>query len=238
MDETLRREVLREMECHVFVSGVQQHEEAADVARMIAELHADGAARRVGPVVMRHLAAFRCEPVDFLQPRLRQHVARDEGTSAKGFGAAADRDETANEVDELGVHLAAGDPVEPARLVVLGVGVVVAVLAARELVAHEQHGRADREEDGGEEIALLPRPHRENLRIGRVALDAIVGREVMGVAVLIILAVRLVVALVVADEIAQREPVVRRDELHGRPRVAAAGFENLSRASDGASEGG
>ena len=49
-------------------------------------------------------------------------------------------------------------------------------------------------------------------------------------AVLVVLAVRLVVALVVADEVVQREPVMGADEVHRGPGLASGGSENLARA--------
>ena len=52
----------------------------------------------------------------------------------------------------------------------------------------------------------------------------------MGVPVAVILAVRLVVLLVVGDEVVQREAVVRGDEVDARPGLAAAAVEDVGRA--------
>src|SRR5215212_2480458 len=52
----------------------------------------------------------------------------------------------------------------------------------------------------------------------------------MAVAVVVVLAVRLVVALVVADEVLQREPVVGGDEVHRGPGLASRRLEDLARA--------
>ena len=60
----------------------------------------------------------------------------------------------------VGVEL----PVEPGDLVVLAVGVVVAALGAADLVAAEQHRHALRQEQRGEEVALLPRAQRDDRR--------------------------------------------------------------------------
>ena len=60
-------------------------------------------------------------------------------------------DEIADEV----VHVPPGLaylPVEPARLVVLAVGVVIAVLGPADLVATEEHRHALGEEQGGEHV--------------------------------------------------------------------------------------
>src|SRR5207244_8689026 len=63
-------------------------------------------------------------------------------------------------------------PVAPRDLVVLRVGVVVAALGAAELVAAQQHRRAEREEQGGEHRALHPAARLENFWILGRALDA------------------------------------------------------------------
>jgi hypothetical protein len=49
-------------------------------------------------------------------------------------------------------------------------------------------------------------------------------------AVAILLAVRLVVLAVVGDEVVEREPVVRGDEVDRRPRLAAALVEQVGGA--------
>ena len=46
-------------------------------------------------------------------------------------------------------------PIEPADLVVLAIGVVVAVLGPAEFVAARQHRHALGKKEGGEEIAAL-----------------------------------------------------------------------------------
>ncbi len=89
-------------------------------------------------------------------------------------------------------------PVDPRRLVVLAVGIVVAVLRAAELVAAQQHGRALRQEQRREHRPLQPLPHVEDGGVLGRSLHAPVGGVVVGVAVLVVLAVGLVVALDVA----------------------------------------
>ena len=57
--------------------------------------------------------------------------------------------------------LSAG-PVDPADLVVLAVGVVVALLRAIQLVAGQQHGHALREEQRGQQVAHLAAAQRDD----------------------------------------------------------------------------
>ncbi len=104
-------------------------------------------------------------------------------------------------------------PVEPADLVVLAVGVVVAALGAAELVAAQEHGDPlAGEEDGGEVLDLaLAEPF--DLGVVGGALDTAVPALVVVAPVPVVLAVGEVVLLVVADQIVEREPVVSGDEV-------------------------
>ena len=66
------------------------------------------------------------------------------------------------ELDERLVHVV---PVDPGQLGVLAVGVVVALLGAAQLVAVQDHRHALGEQQGGDEVALLPGAQREDLGI-------------------------------------------------------------------------
>ena len=114
-------------------------------------------------------------------------------------------------------------PIEPAHLVILTKCVVVALLRARELVAHEQHRDALQTEAASRGDALLAGAARPGLRILRWTFGAAVPGEVVAVAVPIVLSVRLVVALVVTHEIFEREAVVRADVVDGSRGVATPG---------------
>jgi hypothetical protein len=92
-------------------------------------------------------------------------------------------------------------PVEPGDVVVLAIGVVVAALGPAEFVAAEQHGRAARQQQDGQHVAHLHQPHGADLRIVGRPLDAVIGRKIVAMAVAVVLAVRLVVLVVVGDEI-------------------------------------
>src|ERR1700692_2885341 len=71
--------------------------------------------------------------------------------------------------------------------------------------------------------------------VGR-ALSARVPTEVRVASVAIVLAVGFVVLVVVRDEIAQREPVVRGHEIERRPDVAAAMPEGFGRTAQARGE--
>ena len=108
-------------------------------------------------------------------------------------------------------------PVHPGQLVILAVDVVVALLGAAHLVSVRQHGDALRQQERGQQVALLPGAQREHLRIVRLALDPAVPGPVTAVAVLVPFPVRVVVLVVVRDEVAQRESVVGGDQVDRRP---------------------
>src|SRR5690606_8501033 len=121
-----------------------------------------------------------------------------------------ERDGLAHEGEEGGFALVEV-PVVPGDLVVLGVGVVVAGLRLRELVAAEEHGDALREEQRAREGALEALAAGEHLGVVARPLLAAVDGVVGLVAVAVVLAVGLVVLLLVGDEVLERKPVVGRD---------------------------
>ena len=127
-------------------------------------------------------------------------------------------------------------PVEPVELVVLAVGVVVALLAAPELVAREQHRRALRQQQGGEEVAPLARAQLEDRRVVGRALDAAVPGQVVVVAVAVVLAVGLVVLVVVGHQVGEREAVVGGDEVDAGVRPPPGAPVQVGRAGEAARE--
>src|SRR6202034_3180806 len=104
--------------------------------------------------------------------------------------------EEINEREPLVVHV----PIEPARCVVLAIGVVVAVLRAAEFVAGADHRRALRQDQRREQIPHLAPPQRLYLFVVGGPLRTAVPGTVVGVAVAVLLAVRLVMLVVIGDE--------------------------------------
>ena len=121
-------------------------------------------------------------------------------------------------------------PLVPGDLVVLAPGVVVAVLGAAQLVAAEEHRDALRQHERHEEVALLAGAQRVDLRIVGRALGAAVPGPVVVGPVAVVLLVRLVVLLVVGDEVGEREAVVGGDEVDRRERVAPVGLVQVAGA--------
>src|SRR6516162_806173 len=121
-------------------------------------------------------------------------------------------------------------PVKPAGLVVLAVGVVVATLGAPHFIAHLNHGQAQREQGYRKQVLHLAISQLLHCRIVRWALDATVPASVVVRAVAVVLAVRLVVLLVVRDEIVERKAVVTSHKVHALLRLALLMTVNLRAA--------
>ena len=119
---------------------------------------------------------------------------------------------------------------DPADVAVLAVGVVVALLGATELVAGQQHWRALAEQQRGQHIADLPGADTLDFGIVGRALDAAVPGPVVGRAVVVVFAVRVVVLLVVGNAVVQREAIMSGDEVDAGPGLAALAVELLRAA--------
>ncbi len=136
-------------------------------------------------------------------------------------------DQRRNIVDQRAIGLF---PVEPGDLVVLGIGVVVALLGAAKLVALLQQRQAAGQEQGGQhrpDVAMAHGVHR--LVVGR-PFRPTVPRVVVVVAVAVVLAVGVVVLVEIADEIEERKAIVDGEHVDASRRLAAGEVEDFSRA--------
>src|SRR5882757_6747047 len=135
----------------------------------------------------------------------------------------------ADEIRKILALLAEVVPADPADLVVLAVGVVVAGLRVADLVAGEDQRRALRQQQAGELVLSEPAAQHEDVGIvGRALVAAIIAVVVVG-AVAIFFAVRLVVLFVVVEQVRQRETVVHRDVVDAGARRAAVVVEQVGR---------
>ena len=122
-------------------------------------------------------------------------------------------------------------PIEPAHLVVLAIGIAVAPLSATHFVAHLEHRRTDRcEQDYDEVLYLTAAQLLDGSVLGR-PLDPAVPRQVRSRAVPVSFAIRLVVLVVVGNQIVQREAVMAGHEID-----ALFGFSFLVAENVGAAE--
>src|SRR5829696_3711742 len=104
-------------------------------------------------------------------------------------------------------------PVIPAEIIVLAVGIVVATLGTADFIAAEKHRRALGQEKGGQKVSLLPSTNGEDLRVGRRTLTAVIAGDVVVGTVSIVLPIHPIVLVVVGDEVAQGEAVMRGYEV-------------------------
>ena len=89
-------------------------------------------------------------------------------------------------------------PVEPARLIVLAIGVVVATLTAPHLVTHEEHRHAHRKHTCHEEVLNLPVAQFLYRRIVRRAFKAAVPASILLASIVVVFAVFFVVLVIVS----------------------------------------
>ena len=125
-------------------------------------------------------------------------------------------------VAQLLVVFSESFPVYPGDLAVLTIAVIIALLRPAKLIACQQHRRAVREEERGEEVALLPLAGGNDIRVFRRPLFAVVIRPVIVMSVVIIFPVIGVMFLVVRYQVVQREAVMRGDKIDAGPRTTPA----------------
>src|SRR5881397_1302563 len=121
-------------------------------------------------------------------------------------------------------------PIQPTDLIILAIRVVVSSLTTAELIARNKHGRSLRQQQGGQHISNLPPAQLNNLRIIGGPFSAAIPRAIVGVAVVVILAVRFIVFFVIADQIAKSETVVGGYKVHRNPSSSSLTIEDVWRA--------
>ena len=114
-------------------------------------------------------------------------------------------------------------PVEPVELVVLAISVVVAELRTGKFVSSVEHRNALRKQQSCHQISTLPSPKPIHCGVIGGALRAAIPGVIVIVAVPILFAVRLIVLVVVGNEVVQGEPVMRGDKVDARIGLFARG---------------
>ena len=112
-------------------------------------------------------------------------------------------------------------PVEPADLVVLAIGIVVALLRAANSSPAVIIGTPWESRSVASRLRVLA-ARVQNLRVIGRPFDAAIPGVIVVVAVAVVFAVRLVVLLVVAHQVVQGEAIVRGDEIDAGVWAAAA----------------
>src|SRR5581483_11657317 len=113
-------------------------------------------------------------PIDILNIKLFVIGTDDEAPAIENGKGLANPDQSAREFAQRLAWRANREPIEPSRLIILRVGVIVATLGVTELVAGKEHRRPMREQHGCQQIALLPFPQRDNFRILRRTFSTVI----------------------------------------------------------------
>lgn len=106
------------------------------------------------------------------------------------------------------------------------------MLGAAHLVAGDQHRHARRQQERGQQIAQLAVAQCGDVRVVGLALGTAVPGPVVVGAVAVALAVVRVALVLVGDQVAEREAVVRGDEVDRGVRAAAAPGVQVARSGE------
>src|SRR5271165_1869837 len=219
---------LGQHELQVGITGIQQQQQSARRAAALAVPDAQAAQLPILPIELRHFRPSRVQPGHVFAPRPRS------GSLEKGLPLELDvrapqLPDEPYEIDQIRVRTDEA-PVDPGNFVILAVRIVVAPLRTAELIARLQHRHALREEQGGQKVAHLALAQSAYGLIARRPFDAAIPAQIVVVTVGIVFQIGLIVALVVGDQIGEREAVVRRDEVDSRGGLAGVMTKNIARA--------
>src|SRR5207248_10788290 len=165
-----------------------------------------------------HLVAARIEPHHISDLGTADAFTLKEFRPPENGMLFAEFDQASSKIEK---PIIAARPIVPTDLVVLAISVVISILRPCKFVATQEHWHALREDKRRQKIATLFRSERIDLRIVGWSFRAAIPRLVVLIAVLIVFAVRIVVLLVITDEVVERETIVRRDDINARRRCAA-----------------
>ena len=180
-----------------------------------------------------HLVSVRIEPDQVAVPVVPAAV--EVAPPPQHLVRVPDRDDVLRELEQRRL-LGRVCPVQPADVVVLTVGVVVAVLRARRLSSPARIIGTPCDSSSVARKLRICRTRASTIAaiVGR-PFDPEVGAQVVRLAVLVALLVGLVVLALVAHEIAQREAVVTRHVVDARERLASRRLIEIAAAGDAAS---
>jgi hypothetical protein len=105
----------------------------------------------ITPIFQGHLRAIWPNPGDVFDAVGGNGAAGEEAAAAKQRVGPGDREHLLGELEQIGLRRIEV-PIQPAQLVVLAVGVVVALLGARYFVAVGNHRHALREGQRGQHV--------------------------------------------------------------------------------------
>src|ERR1700730_8636610 len=126
-----------------------------ELARRPAQNISKRKCNRVFPIFVGCLVTRRGDPGNVFDPGLGEHLATQEARARAYAMSPAEMDQIADETAKILVFRSDVFPIGPRDLIVLAISVVVPALCSSDLVAREQHRNAERQQQCGEQIALL-----------------------------------------------------------------------------------
>ena len=118
--------------------------------------HAETSCKVLVPFDDGHLSAGRREPCDVFPRCALRRASLQESTTPEHRVQTSKRQQSTRERQHL-LAFVIQMPIDPAQLVVLAIGVVVAVLRAPHFIAGREHRHALRKQERRQQIAFLPR---------------------------------------------------------------------------------
>src|SRR5574340_1228564 len=113
-------------------------------------------------------------------------------------------DQQLHEPEDVGV-LGQQLPVEPTRIIVLAVGVIVAALSSPHLVTHNEHGNTHGKHGGGKQVLYLTVAQPLDYEIVRWTFHAAIPTSVVIAAVAVVFAIFFVVLAIVGNDVVEGE---------------------------------
>ena len=186
------------------------------------------------PVLLYKGPAFRRQPFDIGNPRCIEGCAGQRRLRVESSMRPAQVDQSCDEIDKRSIGTG---PVDPGKRIVLGVGIVVATLRAAQFIAHAEHRRAPRGEEGYEQGAHSARSPCQNPGFFCWAFGAAIPRDIIVGSVAIVLAIGLIALGFEGNEIGEGETVMRGDEIYRSRKWPVARPKNIRRSGKPCREG-
>src|SRR5262249_10345372 len=196
------------------------------VGRGAEDIGEEAAVREI-PVGFAHFRALWREPFDVIGAV--GLLAHDPAVWLQLREAMAKARELADKVGHI-VLAAQPWPVDPAGLVVLAVGVVVATLTVAAFVSRQQQRHALCQKQAGQVVTAQFASERNDIGIVRCTFGSAISAEVIIGTVVIVFAIGLVVLLLVADEIIECEAVMHGHVVNAAVQPAAIVLELRGRS--------
>src|SRR4029450_1351209 len=121
-------------------------------------------------------------------------------------------------------------PIEPARFIILAIGIVIPTLCPPHFVTHEKHGHTNRKHRYRQKVLHLPISNLLHSGIIGKTFNTAVPTSIVIRPVAIVFAICFVVFAIIRDQVVERETVVTRHEVDALLGLAFLVTVNLGAA--------